>query len=245
MIQTRKHLVLGMAALALTLGASALTQADTIVLGPQFNNGGVPQSNDFSGTFSFAQFNPTLGTLQSVKIDLGSNFSTTIHVHNNSTTTDSTGNVRTEVQDGLTDGSFTSVSNILGVTGPGLNFSVLSDMVTPPQGFNNLAPGGDANFGPLTLTGFSTGTFTSGAVLSEFTGFGTTGINYTTLTTTILTFDNGNTTATQSTNGNLSATVTYTYTTELAPTPEPGSVAMLFGMGVTGVAFVYRRRVKK
>jgi len=239
MIQTRKHLVLGLTALALALGTCTLAKADTIVLGPQSFG---PALTDFSGTFNFTQFNPALGTLNSVKIDLGTSFSTTITVTNSGGTA-STGTARTEVQDGLTDGTFSiGGGNILTVTGD--NYQVLDDVLSPNQPYS-LGAGQSTTLAPTSGNGTATGTFSSGAVLAEFTGLGTVGIKYDTLTQTVLANTGGNTTASQVTNATLSATVTYTYTPGATGTPEPGSVAMFFGMGVTGMAFIYRRRIKK
>jgi len=239
MIQTRKHLVLGMAALALTLGASTLAKADTIVQGPLAFG---PFLTDSSGTFTFNQFNPTLGTLNSVKIDLGTSFSTTITVTNSGGTA-STGTARTEVQDGLTDGNFSiGGGNILTITGE--NYKVQDDVLSNPQSYS-LGAGQSTTLAPTSKSSTATGTFSSGAVLSEFTGVGTVGVKWDTLTQTLLANTGGNTDASQVTNATVSATVTFDYTARSTSTPEPGSVAMLFGMGVTGMAFVYRRRVKK
>lgn len=240
MIQTRKNLVLGLAALTLALGASTLAKADTIVQGPQSFG---PFLTDSSGNFVFNKFDPSLGSLQSVKVDLGLGFSTTITVTNSGTDA-SSGNVRTEVQAGVTDtGTFSTPSNILTITGG--NTNVLIDALSPNQGYA-LGAGQSTTLVPISGSGSATGTFTSGAVLAEFTGLGTISMPWETFTQTVLANTGGNTTASQVTNATISGTLTYTYNAAVIPgTPEPGSVAMVIGMGVTGMAFAYRRRRAK
>jgi len=241
MIQTRKHLVLGLTSLALALGACALTKADTLVLPTQSFG---PSVTELVGTFNFAQFDTLGGTrvLNSVKVDLATSFSTTITVTNSGGTA-STGTARTEVQDGLTDGTFSiGAGNVLTITGA--NYAVQSDIFSPPQAYS-LGAGQSTALAPTSGSASNTGTFSSGAVLTEFTGLGTVGVKYDTLTQTVLANTGGNTDASQVTNATLSATITYNFTTVVTGTPEPGSVAMFFGMGVTGMAFIYRRRIKK
>jgi len=242
MIQTRKHLVLGLTALALSLGASAFTKADTLVLPTQTHIA----ATDFNGTFNFARFDTLGGTrvLNSVRIDLGTDFTSEISVTNDPLASGpSTGNAKAEVQSGLTDsGIFLTGGNILSISGG--NFGLTDDVLSSPLVFTNLAPGATAS-GTVTGSHSKTGTFSSGAVLAEFTGVGNQGILYDTLTTTVLNFTGGNLSATQTTTDTLAATVTYNFTTVVTGTPEPGSVAMFFGMGVTGMAFIYRRRLKK
>src|SRR5262249_16961603 len=110
MIRARKSIVVGLASLALVFGGNAASKANSSFQTQAFG----PASTDFSGEFELNQFNPTLGTLLSVKIDFGLTFSTTITVTNNSTSTASSGTVRTEVQAGLTDtGTFSTVLSTL------------------------------------------------------------------------------------------------------------------------------------
>ncbi|MCW3051554.1 MAG: hypothetical protein JWN14_724, partial [Chthonomonadales bacterium] len=86
--------------------------------------------------------------------------------------------------------------------------------------------------------------FTSGPVLTYFTGAGNAAINYKTFTSTALNNTGGNTAATQVTTDTLTATVQYNYT-PASTTPEPGAWAMMVAGASTGLVALRRRRRNK
>jgi len=231
-----KPLLLATAVIGLTMGIGVVSNAQTITLPAQFFSG----TTDFAGTFNFAKFD-TLGgtrTLLSVELDLTTAFNTQITVTNNAVS-GSNGNVKVEVQDGLTDGSFSNVSQVLTVTGG--TYQLLDDVLTGPQPYI-LNPNGQALIN-TSANSFKTQTFSTAPVLALFTGAGTTGVNYATLTGTVLSNTGGNTNAVQATTATVTADVIYTY--RLTGVPEPGAIAML-GSSLVGLTiFGVRRRISR
>jgi hypothetical protein len=80
-------------------------------------------------------------------------------------------------------------------------------------------------------------TYTSGAILTEFTGGGNIGLNASTFTQTTLSNTGGNTTSSQVTDAGLTGTVTYTYTA----VPEPSTFGLL-ALGLSALPLLRRQR---
>ena len=177
---------------------------------------------DWANTLSFQQFDSSLGTLNSVKIDLNASLSTIISIVNISPTGSSSGNGQTKVSLTVDD------------AGNNLNNPVI-EMLSSVFSYS-VGPGGTATSGILIQNGTSSDTYTTTTlvVLTEFTGPGSILLNASTLTSTILTNTGGNTYAAQVTYADLGGAVTYDYD----PIPEPATIAML---GLGSIALVRRK----
>ena len=208
----------------LSVGAGPAAFANSV--GPITTSTPIPLTlTDWSGSLSFSQFNPSLGTLTAVELAFSGGLQTQLTVTNNSDSALS-GNATTEVQITVQDAG----SNL---TAPELSIYSTAYSYSLGAGDNTTSP-------VLTGSDSSDNTYTLGAVLSEFTGLGTISLPASTFTQTLLANTGGNTAASQATDANLTGTVTYTYTPVV--TPEPSCVVLL-GIGAFGLlAFAWRRR---
>ncbi len=205
--------------------AASSGQADTS--GPFTTSTPIPVTlTDWTGSLAFPQFNPALGTLESVELDLSSGLTTTLTVQNNAES-GSTGTVKTELQVTVQDG------------GNNLNAPEL-DLLSPSFGYS-LNAGQGITSGLLTENGSDDEVYTSAPVLSEFTGGGTITLPASTFTQTLLANTGGNTNAQQVTDADLTGTVTYTYTP--VPTPEPSTLVLLGAAAVGLLGYPWRRRI--
>jgi hypothetical protein len=232
MNQARTSLSLALVGL-LGIGLASGARAETQSFGPA--------TTDFKTFLTFNQFNPALGTLNSVSITLQTDFDTAITITNNSVSP-SNGTDRTNVQDAITDGAINNASDPLTVTGG--NFSVQDNFNSAPVSYN-LAPGANTTQSPPHATHTVGPTaFSSAPVLVEFTGLGTINLNIGTFTQTFLANTGGNTSSAQSTTATMTGTVNYNFTPSTPGTPEPGVLAFL-GAGVVGTIGAGLRRRKK
>ena len=202
------------------LGGTVLLYAATV--GPTTTSTPVPATGtDWSRNLTFAQFDPTLGTLTSVQLKFSTTLSTTLTVTNNALVS-SRGTARTEVQVGVQD----TGNNLADLTGGGTGeLDVLSTGFVYGTVGSPLAAGATITSGTLAGTGSSDTTYTAAAILSEFTGFSTINLAASTTTGTVLSNTGGNTTATQFTTASATGNVTYTYTPGDVP-PHLSSVSV-------------------
>ena len=216
--------VVGALGLAVEAQASSRSYTSTIT----------SQKTDWSNNVGLQQFNPSLGTLNSIQINLSSGMTTSITVVNSSTNS-SSGTAKTELQISL-DTSSIGNYNLFGSSNPVL------DYYSPTFSYS-LAGGGSTSSGNLTQTGsrISSGTLTDSTLLNDFTGSGLVTLVATTRTSTDLSNTGGNTTESESTTAGLVSTVTYNYTA--APVPEPSAFAV-FAAGMVGLGLVWRFRGK-
>jgi hypothetical protein len=214
---------------AFVLAAPSLVRAGTIVTPPSTVLL-TPTDWPTGETLSFPQFDPSLGTLTSVTLDLSGSLNTTITATNVDGSNTSSGTANAQVQFSVQDlGSNLTVPQLT-LTSPGFTYSLL--------------PGQSISSGPLTQSGTSSNTYTNPAVLDEFTGLpgnlGTNSLSASTYTLALIAVHGGNTYPSQVTAASLTGTVTYTYTA----VPEPSAFALL-GAGVAALsAFAWRRRTK-
>ena len=204
--------------------ASSSTMAQTQSLGPNTTSTPIPLTTpvDWNKSLEFSQFNPALGTLISVELNLSTTLSTTLTITNASATISSS-TAFTELQITVQDvGGNLSVSNQ-----PQL------DVLSPNFAYN-LAGDSSITSGPLTNTGVFSKTFTQSSLLSEFAGSGSVTLNASTFTLAYTSDATGATSASQSTEASLTGNVIYNY--DPTSTPEPSAFALLLvGLSVLGL----------
>jgi PEP-CTERM motif len=177
---------------------------------------------DWSGSLSFPQFQPSLGILTMVQLDLQGGMQTVLTVDNTGAQS-SSGDAKTEVAFTVQDLGGNLIAPEIDFFSPAYNF--------------NLAAGDSTSSGTLTQNSAGSDQYTAAAVLNEFIGTGSIVLSASTYTTTWIGYTGGNTLAAQATSASLTGQVTYYY--ESDPVPEPVSLAF-FGLG--GLVFWLRRR---
>jgi hypothetical protein len=236
----------------LTVGALALmyvgvSAADTV----QFTSSFGPSATDFTHTFTLSDFDPTLGTLTGVEIDLSA--SETISALGLA----NTGNI-VESNFSVVATSAIKTSNNTAVAADNVSIFTLNDFDS-----SILFPGGvtlgDSSLPacplatpsaacssvsftpPAPVSGTNSVTDTSAAIVG-YIGLGTFSIDGITKAFSSFSGGGGNIALNQSTNATLSATVIYTYTAANTTTPEPATL-FLMGSALVGVGLL-RKRIK-
>jgi len=221
-------LVLGLGGL-LALGGISAANANTVTFTDTFGPGAVGPTSVL-----LTPFNPALGTLNSVTVTLNTSF------------TAATGVLNTNGNAVVITDAFTEEQ--IGATGPG-GLSVGPVDLTSDSGpvAVPLGPGGSTVIGGALATG-SAGPVTTTANLAAYENAVTAIIN---ITNPFVAAggQGGANNIFYGGGGTLSGSVVvvYDYTTSVTTTstPEPGSLAMFAGMGVTGSLFAFRRRARR
>jgi hypothetical protein len=183
---------------------------------------------DWSGTMAFQQFNPSLGTLLSVTLNVSADLETTLTVVNNSPSS-SHGKVWTDLQVTVEDG--------------GNNLITPSVELDTPQQTYTLAGGHSLILPEIDATGSSSQAYTLAAILAEFTGTGSIALDASTLTQTGELNTGGNTAASQVTTAGATGTVIYNYLPAFTPVPEPSTyLAGFTAAGMAGATWLRRRK---
>ena len=216
-VATIRQAVIGLGLICLASAvaspAAALTITQTLVT----TFSGTPGTT--SGSELFVQFEPVLGTLTQVEVDLTYAGNHTVTGTNN-TGTDGMYSFT------LTDNTSQSVGTIFAFSDSTLSLS------------HSLAAG-DTHTDPLTGSLSATDTLTFGPDFLQFIGFGTV-LAQESDTTTFTCTPTPTFPCDANVSGTLTDTVTYTYT----PTsvPEPSSLLLLLGPGLAGLAGITWRR---
>lgn len=176
---------------------------------------------DWSHTFSLAQFNPSLGTLDSVQISVSYDLHTGATIQNNSSKYSQVG---------------IQIGSLFSLTLPNQS-TTMSLPVTAASGQYLLAPGTSANYGSFDLSQTANLTLT-GAQLEDFIGNGSILLTGHTESWEAISMKGGDTAVVPTTLAG--ATVTITYNDMPAPVPEP-SVAALLLLGLGGLAGRFRQ----
>lgn len=230
--------LVGLALLGLVALAPKATEAGVITysampIGPALTEIGTPMG---PVPWAFQQFNPAMGVLQSVTIDIFASMVTDLTATN---AVDAGSNANGDVSTRLR----------IYVQDPGLNlFAGAGGGATIQNSWGDFAysltPGSSVSSGPLNSSASSSQNYTSGAVLSEFTGLSDMFLFVYTNTATTNTNSGGNFTASQATMASLMGNVTYNFNDPLPPAPVPEPASM-FLLGSGAVALVRMRRKQR
>ena len=236
-----KKSLAGLALVGLTAMAPAAADASVISYNAVPTIG--PLLTDFALPWAFQKFDQTLGTLQSVRLELDVDMTTDITVTNNSSGANpagpSNGDVDTRLRIFLQDPGI----NLAGGAGPG---GGLVNNVFGAFNFSGLTTGSSVSSGVVTDSVSTNNLYVAPVILGEFSAFGLDYmfLNVSTLTSTVLSFTGGNISTSQSTFATLNGTVTYTYEDAPPPAPVPEPTSM-FLLGSGAVALVRMRRKQR
>jgi hypothetical protein len=226
----KKTTQIALAAMALAAAADASANVPTQTTSYTSNTLAFTKSN--SGVLDLTQFNTSLGTLQSVQIQLFSDLGTTVKVENKSTSSAST--ITGTAGVGLTLNGAT-ISQALSTSGT----HVFNEAIYDGDDHFSGASGGTFTFSLAPFS--SSSTYTGAATLSAFSGTGVVHLNLAGLTNSSVSGTSGNTHSLVLPSYDAYAKVTYTYAT---PVPEPETYAMLLaGLGLVG-AIARKRKAK-
>jgi hypothetical protein len=229
-------------AAAAILGLAVAVKADT-----------TSYTDTVSGTFDFPstalalqQFDPSLGTLNSISISLSAASFTSLTVSNSSPSAyGDPSSVWNDVEILLGNSTFDQAVDALN---PNYGSFALPDawldVTSPHFSVANLASGDTESFSHANTAASGdpvvTSDITSGTIFSALQGTGIMNLDVYSVSTVDSGIEYGATfSATENVTGSMTATVTYNYT---APTPEPSTLAVC-GIGLFGLFMTMRRRI--
>lgn len=211
------------------LAATGVASANTIAAGssPLYYSG----VTDWSQTFAFGQFNPSLGTLVSVTITSQADFDTSGTLKNTSGSAQNFSFYETFLDTLTAPDSLGTVVN--------------ASLTTPLVSYTGVANGASVTYDPsgqpfLSSTTSTTLTASPADSLSAFIGSGTVNFKAATMTAEDINGGGGNIVASLNSTGSDTITVTYNYTPSQS-TPEPFSMS-LAGTGLVLVGLFGRKR---
>ncbi|WP_374265532.1 choice-of-anchor E domain-containing protein [Zoogloea sp.] len=219
--------------LALALVAAAgSAQAATITTGDTY---GLVNTNWVNPLSGLSQFDPTLGTLNSVKIELSGDIVQTLKAENTGNTADTLTPIAGA---NLLFRHGTTTLQTLALSNAGAAFSA-----TAFDGTSDFSGTSGTDFGSLTAAGsLPAFTYTSAADLAAFIGTGNLGaFNVRAEGNGTIDSANGNLDSSIKTQARYNLTLTYDYTAPVTPIPEPTSMALV-GLGALGLAAARRRK---
>jgi hypothetical protein len=212
--------IAGLALLGLSAHAGTITQTYNVPV----------QVTDYTQTFTFNKFDPSLGTLDSIELSLAATGNFSGNVTNNAA--------------GLESFKVTESSDVT-FTGPDAT-SVVSTLAAS-QNYTNLAPGATTPFGPFNPGPGAVMILVPTANFGTYIGTGTLspGFTLSTLSGQAISGGGGNIASALTTKVGGDATLIYTYHTPLTtPVPEPGAWASM-SIGVLGLMALGLKARKK
>jgi hypothetical protein len=209
------------AVIALAIGfASSTAQAGIVT---QTVSTGDPQKTDFNAVLSVRAFDTSLGTLQSVTVQIDDEAFVNGTLTNNSASA-ATFNIAARVVFGVSFGGN----------------SLVSDILSRSQSNILLNPSAQTIFGPFALTGSSGPIEVDPSLLSQFIGTSNLSFNFGTSSNVQTSGYGGNVSSSFTTTADSTLTVIYTYTSPNV-VPEPASLAMTAIGGLLAAGFTRRR----
>jgi len=229
-------------AAAFVLSAALAVRADS-----------VSYTNGVSGTFDFAptaislqQFDPSLGTLNSVSISIGASSLTSLTVSNSSPSTyGNPSSVWNDILILLGNSTFDQAVDALNPNSG--NFGLPNawlDVNSPHFSVAGLAAGSTRSFSggdvPSSGAPVSVSGITSGTIFTDLQGTGFQDLDLSSASSVDSAIQGGATfSAEETVTGGMNVVVTYNFTA--APVPEPSSIGLL-GLSIGGAAVMYLRR---
>lgn len=212
-----KNIVLVLACASLLVGGAS--KASTNVVSETANYG--PATSDWTNSFVLQQFNPALGSLQSVFISAAEDIDVNGTVVNNKSSS-----ANFKFQSG----------SLLTVTLPGLLGTLQPNPMGVVSTYKKLAGFASASYGPTQASGSANTLFTLPADMAWFTGTGTFSLPSFTQVQNLITGGGGKISPSLVTTASGSVRVEYTFITAV---PEPASLSLLV---LGGAMLLLRKR---
>jgi len=230
-----KHLtgLLAAGAAVAVFAADSSAQTETFTSAPVSS-----QLTDWTASLVFPEFNPALGILDSVTLDLSSSMSTVLTVVNNSASSIK-GSSETEVAISVLDPDHYISGDI-----PQLDYKSAQFSFMPPHNGTAISANSSRTSGTLTgSSDYTSEAYTGAGMLGEFTGNGNISLAASTFTMTDLSYSGANADAMQDTTANLTGSIVYDYTPR--PRVAPDGVSTFGLLALSSGALPLLRRLRK